>query len=204
MRKILTLAALVILLTGCTPVDTDGFVTYSDSVSSSSTSDNNETEIATDAASLCSQSVIVVYVCGAVITPGVYELDSGSRIVDAVDAAGGFATDADTTYVNLAAPLSDGIKIVIPTVSQVANGDIGGDVQSFDNSNQSSNDSSLININTASLEELKTLPGIGDGIAGKIIDYRTTNGKFKTIEEIMLVPGIKEKLFSKIKDYITV
>ena len=111
-------------------------------------------------------SAIYVYVCGAVNNPGVYELTNGSRIVDAVDAAGGFTEEADTTYINLAALLSDGIKIKIPTLEEVESGqvpetsnNITGDNNSFAESEPKSG---LVNINTATCEELKTLPGIGD------------------------------------------
>ena len=143
---------------------------------------------------------MVIYICGAVASPGVYELPAGSRVNDAVTAAGGFSAEADRNYVNLAEPISDGIKIQIPTVQEVST--MKPDISdSFAASDQKSG---LININRASKEELKTIPGIGDGIATRIIDYRTQNGSFNTVEDIMKVSGIKEKLFSKIKNHITV
>ena len=145
---------------------------------------------------------IYVYVCGAVVRPGVYELPASSRAVDAVEAAGGFCDGADEAFVNLAAQLSDGIKLLIPTIEETARSADSPNLSSFDSETASAND--LVNINTASKEELKTLPGIGDGIAGRIIEYREESGGFKTTEDIMQVRGIKEKLFSKIKDHITV
>ncbi len=155
---------------------------------------------------------LAVYVCGAVVNAGVYELDGGSRIVDAVDAAGGFSEDADTTYVNLAAKLTDGTKLLIPTLEQTSASAPAGEIDSFGGdvalgdglAAGESAGRGLVNINTAGKEELKTLSGIGDSTADKIIRYREDNGGFRTIEDIMKISGIKEKLFSKIKDNITV
>ncbi len=159
---------------------------------------------------------IFVYVCGAVSEPGVYELDEGSRVIDAVTAAGGLSDEADGSYVNLAAPLEDGLKLRIPTITETSGENVAavpkssgaqievmtkaleGDGQTSDGGN------GMVNINTASAEQLKTLPGIGDGIASRIVDYRTECGNFSCIEDIMKISGIKDKLFQKIKDRITV
>ncbi len=156
--------------------------------------------------------LLAVYVCGAVENAGVYELDEGSRIVDAVEAAGGFAEGADRTYVNLAARLSDGMNLLIPTMQEASDSDLVKGIESFDSgsvadssqNNDTGTGSGLININTATKEELKSLSGIGDSTADKIIRYREDNGGFKKIEDIMKISGIKEKLFSKIRDNITV
>lgn len=162
-------------------------------------------------------AVIVVYVCGAVLSPGVYELPEDSRINDAVIAAGGFSSEADMTYVNLAAPLVDGMKLKIPTTSETASAGIQADNLSgaaslpetydavkADSGMQDSDPAGLININTASREQLMTLPGVGDKVAGRIIEYRDSNGPFRKTEDIMKISGIKEKLFSRIRDKITV
>jgi len=151
---------------------------------------------------------IAVFICGAVERPGVYELLEDSRAGDAVEAAGGFSENADQNYVNLAAKLSDGIKLMIPTMEEASDTALVSKIESFDQSCEVLSDgntgSGVININTASVEQLKTLPGIGDAVAGKIIKYREENGAFKAKEDIMNVSGIKDKLFSKIKDQITV
>jgi len=161
---------------------------------------------------------MVIYVCGAVECEGVYELGSGSRVVDAVKAAGGFSSDADTSYLNQAQILEDGVKIRIPTREEVAalEGDAKGSAEDnfIENSstdktadnNSSSNDAAgtKVNINTATEDELTSIPGIGPSKASSIISYREENGKFSSIEDIMNVTGIKDKFFARIKDYITV
>ncbi|WP_158589446.1 helix-hairpin-helix domain-containing protein [Butyrivibrio sp. CB08] len=155
---------------------------------------------------------IYVYVCGAVTSPGVYELPEGSRIIDAIKASGGFCDDADETFVNQAARLSDGVKLFIPTREEVANAvDASGQIQSFDTGETfvseetgTSGSGGLININSATRDELTSIPGIGTVTADKIVSYREQHGSFMTIEDIKNVSGIKEKLFSKIRDYITV
>ncbi len=146
---------------------------------------------------------IYVYVCGAVADPGVYELMDGSRAADAVEAAGGFLEDADRNYVNLAAPLNDGVKLLIPTLEETA-GSARAGIDDFDSGDGQGDGRSLININRASRQELTALPGIGESTADKIVRYRDEHGDFKSIEEIMNVSGIKDKLFSRIKEYITV
>ena len=157
--------------------------------------------------------VMVVYVCGAVAAPGVYELSIGSRVNDAVNIAGGFSEEADTTYINLAAEISDGAKLRIPTLEETESVREKGEVlpDTFNtcgntelNVDTDSNDGGLININTASEDELKTLPGIGDSISARIVKYRQENGKFNSVEDIKKISGIKDKLFSRIKEYITV
>lgn len=156
---------------------------------------------------------IMVHVCGAVKKSGVYELREGSRVIDAVNIAGGLLEQAASDYVNLAAFVSDGDKVWIPTVEEVEkilaerkevsyittfdqNGVIRGD------SNPKGTDK--ININTADKELLCSLPGIGSTRAESIITYREQNGGFHSIEDIMNVSGIKESSFQKIKEYISI
>lgn len=135
---------------------------------------------------------IVVYVCGAVHNPGVISLPEGSRICDAVEAAGGLTEEAGEGTVNLAALAEDGEMIRIPTEEEAAA------------ARQEADSKGIVNINTADISGLCTLPGIGESRAGDIIAYRESGGGFKKIEDIMKVPGIKEGAFQKIKDKITV
>lgn len=174
-----------------------------------------------------SKQKIVVYICGAVNYPDVYELDSGSRLIDVVNLAGGFSAEAGESYVNLAAHITDGARIYIPTNEEAIekgielftqtgiNDDLSGSnsLSSGDDSqsgatgsasNSSSNPGNKVNINQATAEQLTSIPGIGQSKADKIIAYRQDNGSFEKIEDIMFIPGIKDGLFNKIKDYITV
>lgn len=139
--------------------------------------------------------VVWVYICGHVRCPGVYSLPEGARVVDAVDAAGGFAEDADTEYWNLAGFLQDGQQIRVPSMEES---------REPEPENSGSSSDGRVNLNTADETELSTLTGIGPSRARAIIAYREENGPFRSIEDIMNVSGIKEASFAKIKDFITV
>ena len=154
------------------------------------------------------EKVICVHICGAVVSPGVYEIPPGSRVYEAVMAAGGYRDDADKDYVNQALVLNDSDKLVIPTLADTeamvipSNGKkkefgIGSGVPVSESSGK-------VNINTAGVEELCTLPGIGEARAKVIISYRESSGPFKSIEDIMNVSGIKQASFDKIKNDICV
>ncbi len=131
---------------------------------------------------------IFVYICGNIKQPGVYGFESGERINDAIEKAGGVTKEANLSNLNLAEILKDGQMIYIKSIHE--------------NSEEESD--GLININTASEEMLMSLPGIGNVKAQGIISYRENSGLFNSIEDIMKVEGIKEALFSKIKDFIKV
>lgn len=143
------------------------------------------------------EGLIVVHICGAVENPGVYELPEGSRIYQGIQAAGGFSSEAGQDGLNQAGMLQDGIRLYVPTVDETA-------LESLFEYDGASKEKGLVNINTATEEELCTLSGIGSGKAKSIITYRTENGSFKSIEDIMNVEGIKDGLFQKIRDSITV
>ena len=154
------------------------------------------------------ESPIAVHVIGAVPRPGLYKFPEGARIQDAIDAAGGLLAEGDDNALNLAALLEDGQQLNIPykAGSEPSNTDDTLDLPSSDENDSSRSGSieDLVNINTASLDELDSLPGIGPTTAQKIIDYRTENGPFANIEDIMNVSGIGPATFEDIQDLITV
>ena len=142
---------------------------------------------------------ITVDVSGAVAQPGVYQLNPGCRVQDAIDAAGGLLANAYAETVNLAMPLNDGTKVLIPARPEPAS------ITAGESSVKNSPDvPTLININTASAELLKELPGIGDAKAQAIIDYRESYGPFTAVEQIMNVSGIGQAIFDGLKEQITV
>ena len=162
---------------------------------------------------------LVVHICGAVSAPGVYELPAGSRIIDAVEAGGGFLPEADEACCNLAEEIVDGCQIYIMTKSEsCADGQAekkagiqtspDSDMQTTDRNVRSNSatalENGLVNLNTADVAALMTLPGIGESRAKAIISYREQHGAFAKIEDIMKISGIKQAAFSKIKDKITV
>ena len=137
---------------------------------------------------------ICVHICGEVNNPGVYELAEGSRIFEAVEAAGGFTEEAAQASLNLAQVISDEEQIVILTQDEA-------EEKARLEREQAAG---IVNLNTASKEQLMTLTGIGESRAEDILRYRQESGGFQAIEEIMNVPGIKESAYLKIKDSITV
>ena len=153
-----------------------------------------------------SYSVIGVFVCGAVNCEGVYELPKGSRVIDAVNAAGGDRDDADRTYINQAEYVSDTEKIEIPTIeeTQILRAAENGPDAGAGEADNNKDSSGLVNINTAGREELMTLPGIGESKASGIIKYRESHGPFGNKEEIMNVSGIGSSVYEKLEDCISV
>ena len=145
-----------------------------------------------------------VYICGQVANPGVYRIKPGSRICDLVDMAGGMLEDADRNFWNLAEELYDGEMLYFPTTEELKSDLLPENgCPAADDADTKASDG-RININSASVEELTTLSGIGESKAKSIVDYRTRNGDFSAIEDITNVSGIGEAMFNKIKDDITV
>lgn len=153
---------------------------------------------------------IIVHVSGAVNKEGIVELKNNSRIIDAIDKAGGLKDEADITNINLAYIIEDGMKIHIPSKEEkestiIVESNTDSEIVKQNNGIKSDNNKkSKININTATKTDLETLPGIGESTALKIIEYRKEKGKFKLIEDIKQVNGIGENKFNKIKELITV
>ena len=143
---------------------------------------------------------IYVYVCGQVQMPGVYVLPEGSRVCDAFQLAGGLTAEAAQDYWNQARILKDGEMIYVPTAEELENTSF----QTESMNRTETNGENKVNINTASKETLMSIPGIGETRAMAIISYRQENGPFTSIEELKEVEGIKEGVLSKIKDYIVV
>lgn len=146
---------------------------------------------------------ILVFVCGAVQCEGVYELPEGSRVIDAVNAAGGYRKDADSAYINQAEYVYDAQKVEIPTeeeARELREEGMSGSAQDPD----SASGDGRININTANMDELMRIPGIGESKAGKILEYREEHGRFGSTEEIMNISGIGSGNYEKMKDYISV
>ncbi len=139
-----------------------------------------------------SNAKIYVDVAGEVHKPGIYQLDSGSRVFDVVLLAGGFTNKANQASVNLARPLTDGEQLIVANKSQQNYG-----------ASSSNGASMLISLNQASETELEQLPGVGPALAGRMIDWRSANGGFKSKDDLLNVAGIGDKLFAQIKDKVT-
>ncbi len=176
----------------------------------SSVEENINEEIVGNEQAKIGGEVVVVHIIGEVNNPGVVTLPEGSRIIDAINKAGGKTEEADLSKINLAYIVEDGTQIYIPRINENLNQvnlitDGAGIGVIINDSNLEENEVEVkVNINTANKEKLETLPGIGETTAQKIIDYRESNGKFKTIEDIKDVSGIGDAKFESLKDKITV
>jgi competence protein ComEA len=145
---------------------------------------------------------IYVHIGGAVHRPGLYEVADGSRVYDAVQAAGGATDRADLDSLNLASKVKDGDKILVPQrVDPGADPPPGG---APPGAGGAASAGGLVNLNSATLEQLDSLPGVGPSTAQKIIDYRTQHGGFRSVDELMEVPGIGPAKFAELKDKVTV
>ena len=143
------------------------------------------------------QDLITVDVKGAVKTPGIYDLPVGSRINDAVQKAGGLTDNADSKSINLAQKISDEALVYVPTKEEATS-------QETQSSASNTKENKKVNLNKASVEELKQVKGLGAKHAQDIIDHRESNGKFKSVDELKKVSGIGAKTIEKLKDYVTV
>jgi competence protein ComEA len=148
-----------------------------------------------------SEILIYVHLCGAIVNPGVYQVKSGTRLIDLIDEAGGLIPEAAGDYMNQAMVVEDGQRIYIPTKEELKEHNAAQYM--MDGYNSITSDI-RVNINTADETTLMSLPGIGKAKAKSIVEYRNKNGSFKTTEDLMKIPGIKEGLFAKIEDLVTV
>ena len=206
-------AMLVFLLCGCNHRDTEYKLSDSTGGSTAETVFGNQKEVdeeqtvseksagettgipeKREAQEAAPEETVQVYICGAVASPGVYTLPGGSRVVQAVEAAGGFLPDAEEKILNLARK----------TREEAENMEITETPQQNTGGTEQASGSGKVNLNTAGKEELMTLSGIGESRADAIIAYREANGPFGSIEEIMNIEGIKGKMFEKIRGSIEV
>jgi len=141
-------------------------------------------------------SIITVHVAGFVLSPGLVELAQDARVADAVAAAGGLRPGADTSGVNLAAPLGDGEQVVIPGPPDQPNGSADG--------RSATDGDGRVRINQATVAELETLPGVGPVLAQRILEFREEHGPFQTVEDLLDVPGIGEAKLASLRDLLIV
>ena len=143
-------------------------------------------------------TVLVVHVVGEVRRPGLYRLRDGSRIADAVRRAGGALRDADLAAVNLAAPLVDGVQILVPGKVDASQGTAAGAADAG-----GAAATRLVSLSSATLEELDALPGVGPITAQKIVDYRTEHGPFASVDDLDAVPGIGPTRIEQLRELVT-
>jgi len=158
---------------------------------------NDEKEDKNQKEEVVEQDLITVDVKGAVKSPGIYDLPVGSRINDAVQKAGGLTDNADSKSINLAQRISDEALVYVPTKEEATS-------QEAHSNASNTKENKKVNLNKASLEELKQVKGLGAKRAQDIIDHRESNGKFKSVDELKKVSGIGAKTIEKLKEYVTV
>ncbi len=174
-----------------TPAKESNLQTEVTTVSKDEKEDKNQKE------EVVEQDLITVDVKGAVKSPGIYDLPVGSRINDAVQKAGGLTDNADSKSINLAQRISDEALVYVPTKEEATS-------QEAHSIASNTKENKKVNLNKASLEELKQVKGLGAKRAQDIIDHRESNGKFKSVDELKKVSGIGAKTIEKLKEYVTV
>ena len=203
----------IIVICACLGLALGGFLLIKPSTQKPVTETNLQAEVATVSKDSSSekevkkeekeepleQDLITVDVKGAVKSPGIYDLPVGSRVHDAVQKAGGLTEEADSKSLNLAQKISDEALVYVPTKGEEA-----ASQHAASGTTPSTSKEKKINLNKASLEELKQVKGLGGKRAQDIIDHREANGKFKSVDELKKVSGIGAKTIEKLKDYVTV
>ena len=168
--------------------DTDSSIMQDESIAEDAEEENYEQE---------ENSKVTVFVSGEVLNQRVVEIEKGKRLIDAVEICGGLTENADLNAVNLALVLEEEGHYIIPAIGDT-------NVVNSTNLNQMNSSSNLVNINSADIEILKTLPGVGDVLGQRILDKREELGKFTSIDQLNDVSGIGDKKFSDIKDKVTI
>ena len=188
---VVVVAAILISLNSAKPYQSDTGAS-SASVDQASLDDSAQSETSLS----LQQPTFFVHVVGEVVNPGIYVIESNSRLFDAIFAAGGFTKLADQSSVNLAREVSDGEQVIVMPIG-AANAQMPASESSFGRAEP------LVSINRASQVELESLPGVGPTLAGRMVDWRTANGGFKKKEDLLKVTGIGQKLFASMKDKLT-
>lgn len=188
----LILFLVTLLLTGCADQGISLEAALAEAGKDAGTGQLPQTETASRPAEEAEALAVYVYVCGEVQKPGVYMLEAGSRIAAAIEAAGGFTQEASREAVNLAKPVEDGMQITIPNEQDVSQEKVQQEKAAL----------GLVNLNTATLQELCSLSGIGEAKAEAILAYRAEIGSFQSVEQLKEVTGIGESLFNKIKSNV--
>lgn len=150
-----------------------------------------------------SSGKVFVHVVGAVRKPGVLELKANSRVVDAIEAAGGVAEGAALSAINLARMVTDGEQISVPT-EEMVNAAAAASTAGAAGAVGAAGGNVLLNLNSADANALESLPGVGPALAGRIIDWRTSNGGFRTVDDLNQVSGIGGKLLERIRSLVSV
>ena len=180
-----------------TPTKESNLQTEVTTVSKDSASEKEEKSQKSETEEVVEKDLITVDVKGAVKSPGIYDLPVGSRINDAVQKAGGLTDNADSKSINLAQRISDEALVYVPTKEEATS-------QEAHSNASNTKENKKVNLNKASLEELKQVKGLGGKRAQDIIDHRETNGKFKSVDDLKKVSGIGAKTVEKLKEYVTV
>ena len=180
-----------------TPAKESNLQTEVTTVSKDSASEKEEKSQKSETEEVVEKDLITVDVKGAVKSPGIYDLPVGSRINDAVQKAGGLTDNADSKSINLAQRISDEALVYVPTKEETTS-------QEAHSNASNTKENKKVNLNKASLEELKQVKGLGAKRAQDIIDHRESNGKFKSVDELKKVSGIGAKTIEKLKEYVTV
>ena len=204
-KIIVICAGLGLVLGGCfllkpstqVPAKESNLQTEVTTVSKDSAREKEEKSQKSETEEVVEQDLITVDVKGAVKSPGIYDLPVGSRINDAVQKAGGLTENADSKSINLAQRISDEALVYVPTKEEATS-------QEAHSNASNTKENKKVNLNKASLEELKQVKGLGGKRAQDIIDHRETNGKFKSVDDLKKVSGIGAKTVEKLKEYVTV